>query len=199
MTALTFQWDSKGLNPFRNRSIERAIERVTKASGNRAIRDAKVTASRYVRGRKRLKVKFVNDSLPVTNPKGRALGDLEWRMRVSGSPVPLIDYPHRQVGARTIGSKGRRERVSGGVMVGVNKGRMKLIKSAFVAKMKSGHKGIFSRGLDGRRLPIHELFSSRVSDVFNDNGMIPAVFERATTTYNKSFAYLLPLELAKAK
>ena len=96
----------------------------------------------------------------------------------------MAEYPYRQ---------GRR-----GVSVTINKGKRVLVKGAFASIMRSGHEGIFRR--KGKaRLPIHELFSSRVVDPFKDSGMIDATFSRTSIVFAKSYARLLPLELARLK
>ncbi len=179
---MTFSWDSRETAIFRDRKIERALFNALSKSGNDAIRAMQAAAGRSVRQRKRLKVKFVKESLPLIFARGKTIDTLEWKMKVSGRAIPVSAYPHRQ---------GKR-----GVTVAINTGARKLIKHAFTATMRSGHKGVFLR--EGKaRLPIRELFTTRVSDVFADNGMIPAVMARTQKVFGESFARLLPLELAK--
>ncbi len=153
-------------------------------AGGDAIRAMRADASRYVRGRKRLKVSKINKAMTISFPRTKVLSELAWTMRVDGSPVPMADYPARQVRK--------------GVSVEINRGSRKLVASAFFATMRSGHRGIFRRS-GKARLPIHELFSSTVVAPFNDNGMIPATFRRTSEVFSKSFARLLPLEIAKSK
>lgn len=179
---LEITWDRGQLAPFKDRGLERALVATLSKSGRDAIRALKAESSRVVRARKRLKVKRVNAALPLTFPKGRDISDLVWRMDVSGEAVRVVDYPHRQTRK--------------GVSVAINVGKRKLIKGAFLATMKSGHRGVFKR--EGKaRLPIDELFSTRVSDVFGDAGMIPAVQERAQLVFSQTFDRVLPLELRK--
>lgn len=201
---VTLTWDTGQLGPFKGMGIEKAVVRALAKAGWSAIKGMKAAGTRSVRFRKRIRVKRVNDSLPLTFPKTTTdIDALEWRMDVAGDPIPMVDYPHRQV---------RR-----GVSVGINMGKRVLVKSAFIATMKSGHTGIFVRAKTGvhgpltrgqtrhsdvfrvGRLPIAELYSSRVSDVFNDSGMIPAVQARAAKIFSSSFDRLLPIELAKMK
>lgn len=198
---LTFTWDRREASTLTGNQLQRAIVNTAMKAGRDGIRTIKSASTASVRFRKRIKVRRVNDSLPVSFPRTRELEGLEWTMRVSGRAIPLVEYPHRQ---------GRR-----GVLVSVNAGPRKLIKSAFVARMKSGHEGIFLRrttGLHGPmtraagkssdvfragRLPIDEAFSTRVSDVFNDSGMIPAVVERGQLAFAKTFDRVFSLEVSK--
>lgn len=183
MAAITFQWDSRELDFWKGPGIERAATRALTKAGNDALRAMKIASTRAVRGRKRFKVARVKKALPVVFPRAsKAIESLVWRMDVSGVPVPLADFPHTQT---------RR-----GVTVAVNNGKRKLIKSAFVATLRSGHTGIFRRR-GKARLPIDELFTTRVSDVFDDTGMVPAVQERALDVFQSAFDRLFPLELQK--
>ncbi len=85
--------------------------------------------------------------------------------------------------------------------------------------MKSGHKGVFWRDLDSRkltrrqqaernrlknpgplrvkRLGIEELFSTKIIDLFRDRGMVDTVNNRAQTVFSATFKRVLPLELAR--
>jgi len=183
-TALQLQWDTSQIQALRNAGLERVLIRSLRMAGGDAIRAIRAAANRSVRFRKRMKAGAVSRGLLLRMPRSvRSLSDLEWRVDVSGKAVPLAAYPHRQ---------GKR-----GVSVAVNKGARKVIPSAFVARMKSGHVGIFRRTTKAR-LPIEELFSSRISDVIQDSGATDAIFARGSQVFSASFSRLLPLELAKA-
>ena len=142
----------------------------------------RVESSRGVRAKKRMKVAAVNKALPLTFPGSKDISRLAWRMDVSGALVPVSAFPHRQTRK--------------GVSVAINVGKRVLIRSAFVATLRSGHEGVFLR--KGKaRLPIKEAFTTRVSDVFNDGGFIMLVQSRTRTTFRTAFERLLPLELGK--
>jgi Prophage minor tail protein Z (GPZ) len=180
---LVLQWDRKLLKPFQDKAIDRAIFRAVSRAGGDGVRALRTAASRAVRARKRMKASKVNAAMKLRFPRGaKHVDDLVWHMDVSRDPVPMADYPFRQV--------------KRGVSVAINKGARSLVKGAFVATMQSGHTGVFVR--KGKaRLPIEELFTTRVSDLFNDSGMVPAVYARGGEVFAKSFARLLPLELGK--
>jgi hypothetical protein len=201
MADLTFTWDRRGTAPITGGQLEKAIVNTAMKAGRDGIRTIKSSSSAAIRFRKKIRVRRVNDSLPLSFPRTRELEGLVWTMRASGEAIPLAYYPHRQ---------GRR-----GVLVAVNAGPRKLIKSAFVARMKSGHVGVFVRAPTGAfgpmtrkaskstdvfragRLPIEELFSTRVSDVFKDNGMVPAVMERGQAAFTRTFDRVLSHEVSK--
>lgn len=182
--AITFTWDSRDLAVWRGGRVEKALETAMKRAGNEALRAMKAASTRSVRQRKRVRVARVNKGLPLTYPKTSALASLAWRMDVSGAAVPLADYPSRQTRK--------------GVSVAVNNGKRKVVKSAFLATMTSGHQGVFVR-TGKSRLPIKELFSTTIADVFGDDGMIPAVQNRAQSVFASAFERLFALELAKVK
>lgn len=183
--AIALQWDRKQLQALRAQNLERAITKTMRWAGRDAIRAVKASGSKGVRAKKRMKAGRVNASLVLTFPKGaKHIDDMAWRMDVSGKPIPLVDFPNRQT--------------KKGVSVAVNRGRRVLVVSAFRATMKSGHTGIFRRQGE-KRLPIDELFSTRVSDVFLDGGFVPALLARGQLVFNATFNRVLPLELEKLK
>ncbi len=192
MTAFSFAWDSRQLNAFADRKVERALASALSKSGSKAIRSLKVQSNREVRERKRLKVKLVNESLPLDFPRpSKELNDLIWRLRVSGKAIPLASFPNREYGSK----KGQR----GGVSVALNaQGPRTLIQGAFLARMDSGHVGIFRRR-GARRLPIDEAFGPTLAALFKDRGFVPGVMFAAQTVFGREFERLLPVELAKIK
>lgn len=183
MAHLVFEWDQSLIAPLTAKNLGGALFRAVSKAGGDAIRAARVASSRTVRFRKRMKVKKVNDGLRLRYPRTRELEGLEWRVDVSGEVVPVSAFPFRETRA--------------GVVVSINQGKGKLFPGAFVARMKSNHVGIFTR--KGKaRLPIEERFTTRISDVFSDAGMVPAVYQRAQGVFAATFSRVLPMELAKA-
>ncbi len=184
MAEITFKFDSSEVAVFTEGKVEKALKRALSKAGGDAIRAVRADGKRRVRTRKRMRAEYLAArGLPLTFPKRNAEIDaMVWTMRPTGKHVPLGKYPARQT--------------KKGVSVQVNQGQRKLIKGAFIAKMKSGHVGVFQR--EGRaRLPIQHALSTRVSDVFEDRGMAPAVLDRGQTVFTSSFRRLLPMELRK--
>lgn len=161
-----------------------AVTRAARKAGSSAIRAVRVESTRAVRARKQIRVRAVRNALTVSRAPaaGTALENLEWKMFAKDVGTRISDYPFRQTRA--------------GVSVGINAGARSLIKSAFVATMKSGHTGVFKR--EGTaRLGIKELFTTRVADVFRDSGMMPKVEARATAEFSSTFDRVLPMELQR--
>jgi hypothetical protein len=152
---------------------ERLVLRAAARGGSSAIRAARTQASREVRARKALKASKVAKALKLRFPSGtQTVSSLAWHLDVDSVAVPLTAYPFRQVAA--------------GVSVRVNRGAPKLLRSAFVTTLRSGHVGVFRR-VGAERLPIKELFTTRVTDVFDDSGMVDRVFARAGEVFTATF------------
>lgn len=91
-----------------------------------------------------------------------------------------------------------------GVTVQVLKSESRsLIKHAFIATMKTGHKGVFWRRMkDGRRvprLPIQELFSFALPEVLGHPPTIKAVLDLAGPRLKKNMEQALNYELSKLR
>src|SRR5581483_7090797 len=78
-----------------------------------------------------------------------------WAVNVSGAPVSLIAYPHRQT--------------KQGVAVEVNRGKWTLLRGSFVATMDNGHTDIFKRR-GPKRNPIYKLLGSHPVDALLHDG-----------------------------
>jgi hypothetical protein len=182
--AIEFVWDSRDLEVWRGGKVEGALVRALRLAGNQALRGMQKGSVEHVIQRKRMKPDEVTKGLPLVFPSRKeALRDLVWREKVSGSPVPLAKFPHIQT-AR-------------GVSVRVNVGgATKRIKSAFVATMRNGHQGVFRRK-GKERLPIQELWTTRLSDVMKDAGAIPSIQSKAYAKMQGAFERGLTRELQK--
>ena len=154
-------------------------------AGTTAVRDMKSKTSKRVREVKELKVRAVRRAIKVTRPRGaKTLADMRWGLHFRDIKVPLIDYKPRPT--------------KKGITVAVNKGKRTLIRSAFKARMRTGHIGIFQRK-GPPRLPIRELYGSRVVDVMLKEGEAKKILRHGRKTFVKTFDRLLPLERQKAK
>lgn len=180
------QTDYASLQHFLTATSEEAVWRAGLKAGNDTLRNLRTEAGRRVRAQRRLKAKRVREALrlfPANSRKGARVR-LRWRMGVSGKPVPLYAYGARET--------------KRGVSVNVS-GRRKIVGGAFIATMPSGHTGVFERRHEHRRLPIDELFSSRVSDVFQDTGFLPKISTWAQERFGEHWRRLVPVEIDRAK
>jgi hypothetical protein len=180
--SLLLEWDQKALGV--TKKIDRAITSALSKAGGDSIRAARASAKREIRNTTRIKAKYLaNKALPLTFPRGRkTINSLVWRMDVSGAAVPMGEYPRRKVKA--------------GVSVEIKKGKRVLVKSAFLARTKTGVIGVFRRP-SKERYPMGHLLTSRVSDIFPS--VEPRVSYRAQFVFRNAFARLLSLEIAKTR
>lgn len=176
-------WDSEEIAALHPGNVMPAITRAAMMAGSTSLRDMRSEAAKRVRRRKRIKASEIRASLVMIRPKRAEIDGADWTLGVKGRRVPLTQYPFRQ---------GKR-----GVTVEVNTGQRNLIAHAFVATMRSGHKGIYVRK-GSARLPIRELFGSRVVDALLHKGEAEGVRDRGRASFQATFGRLLPLELEKA-
>jgi hypothetical protein len=183
--AFEFVWDSRQLEVWRGSKVEGALVKALRLAGNQALRSMQKDSATQVTNRKLMKTAEVLKGLPLVFPSRKeAIRALVWRENVSGKAVPLASFPHIQTAK--------------GVSVRVNvSGKTTRIRSAFVTSVR-GHSGIFMRR-GKRRLPIHELFTTRISEVMQDEGVIPAVQSAAYAKLQSAFAKGLDRELGKLK
>jgi hypothetical protein len=179
---ISVKWDRSQIAALESGPLKGALKRALRKAGATALRDMRAEASKRIRQRKRIKSSYIRDAITMRRPNGGDIASMEWAIDVSGKPVPLIAYPNRQTRK--------------GVSVEVNRGKRTLIKGAFLATMRSGHKGVFRRR--GRaRLPIEELRGSRPVDALLHEGEAQGVADRGGESFGATFARVLPLEIGK--
>lgn len=162
---------------------EKHVITSAKRAGVDALRAMRAEASRQIRKTKNLKVSAIGKRITTSVHKG----SLAWTVRASGESMPIgafggirqIGMGRRRVKKRKDGSR------RGGVMVEINKGSRKFIPGAFIATMKSGHKGVFRRERRKTRLPINELFTTTVADAFKD--ATPFIAARGQEVFMRAF------------
>lgn len=103
-------------------------------------------------------------------------------VRTSGSTIPL--YKFRAKPKDAISTKGMKIKKRPKVKAKVLKSSsLKTIKSAFIAKMGSGHAGVFRRKEKSRK--IKELHGPSVPQMVSNEEVINSIFKDAEITYNK--------------
>jgi hypothetical protein len=176
------RWDKSQIAALETGPLKGALRRALRKAGATALRDMRSEASKRIRARKRIKSRYITRALTLRRARGGDIAGMEWALDVSGAPVPLVAYPHRQTRK--------------GVSVEVNRGKRTLLKGSFVATMQSGHVGVFRR--KGKtRLPIEELRGSRPVDALLHEGEADAVAERGGRSFGETFVRVLPLEIGK--
>ncbi len=181
--SITAKWDRSGIAGLENGPMKSALKRALKKAGATALRDMRSEASKRVRRRKKIKVRYITRALSMTRPSGAGdISSMKWALNVSGENVPLVAYPIRQT--------------KKGVVAEVNPGKRTLVKHSFKATMGSGHKGVFRRR-GKARLPIQELRGSRPVDALLHKGEADAVAARGGESFGKTFQRVLPIEIGK--
>jgi acetylglutamate kinase len=168
------KWTERDLERWRGDALEKAIVRAIRNAGDRAARRMLTDGVKFIQSKKRLKESFLRSQIKLFRPgKSAKLDDLVWSIRVSGKAVPLAMYP----AVRTTRT---------GVTVRVNVGKAQKVAHAFLATMPSGHEGIYLRKTK-HRLPIKELYSTKLTDVIQDEGAVDAIFAPAKEALTAAF------------
>lgn len=118
---------------------------------NKTVKKARTEADKEIRKELNLPKKRVFKGLTIFKSNRRKLVG---RLVASGGAIPLIDFKARQT-KKGVGFKVKKE-----------KGR-RLLKGAFIATMRNGHRGVFTRSTKSR-LPIKEAFSTSIPQAFSN-------------------------------
>jgi len=148
---------------------------------NDALRGIQSEATRLIRGKVTLTATVIRQRFSI---RRMSVSNLNAAITCQGNPVPLINYTARQV--------------RGGVTVRILRATSrKTIPHAFVATMRSGHRGAFWREWDRFRVPvrrsfpygilaggqyakpIRELYGPRVPDFLDDPDIMTPVLANA--------------------
>lgn len=162
-------------------ATKRAVMTAASMAGGEAIRYARAEMTRQITARKAFKTGEVRDSLTIIYPSSKEV--LVWRLRASNRAMPVFAFP----GVR---------QTQQGVTVQIKAGQNAAIPHAFIATMKSGHRGVFIR-TSKKRLPIRELYTSKIVNVFGD--AVPAVVPLVQRKFDESFHRLLPLQVQRER
>lgn len=155
------------LGSFSNKAptvISRAI--------NRAAQNARTNAVSKAREEYVIKAKDVRDTIKIRKASTRSLGAV---VTSKGSKVPLIKF-------KMSPNKPRPKRPPKSLKVGVKKGGLKEILSAFVADI-NGNK-VFERETK-KRLPIKQLFGPSVPEMLGNENVKTYVEREAVKMFDK--------------
>jgi len=168
--------------------IKGAGDRVFARSLNKTLTGVKTDASTEVRKELNATKKVVDETFKIEKAFS---GKMSASIHSTGRPLPLIGF---------VGTK----KTKLGVSVLIKKGRTRtVIPKTFIATMKSGHKGVFWRQKVGgkmvKRLPISELFTSRVPDILENEPVMEEVLKKADNRLHANIEHELNYELSKLK
>lgn len=137
---------------------------------NRSTESARTAAITGVRDQYTAKAKTIRDTIKITKANQ---SNLQAKITSIGSPLRLYNFkvtPKKPSPKRTTP-----------ITVEVKKGSKKSLPGAFVAKVKNGNVGVFSRVSDAR-LPIKQLYGPAVPIMMNNNSVVDAVTKKAQET-----------------
>lgn len=171
-------------------SRDMADKAVTRAI-NKTAQQAKTSAGREIKDQYQISTRVIGRSISIRRA-GR--GVMQAVITATGKPLPLIAF--------------QAKKDSRGVSVQI-KGRRVVVPHAFIATMKSGHKGVFARGgykggferngkqfgrfqFGKQRFPIGELFTFSVPQGFSNKMVKDKVVKRI----NEQFPKVLAQEIA---
>lgn len=184
--------------------IQGSYEKVVVSSINTTLTGVKTDTKAEIRKDVTVKAAAIAKTIKVVRAsKNKVSGAL----RSKGGFVPLINYTHSQT--------------KKGVTVQVAKsGKRTLFLGAFIATMKSGHKGIFSRekppwkthrsnklpwkrfGFTNRsygRLPINQQFGPRIPGIMGKDSVMEPILKKAGDRIHKELGRRMNFELNKYK
>lgn len=169
---VTVRVDAEAVRAALSNLSEAVSNRAIIRSLDRAVDAGRTEATRVVRDELNLKLADAREVISVRKAAGS--GHFTASIVIVPKPVPLIDYSAHQTKA--------------GVTVKVKRaGGRGLVRSAFIATMKSGHRGVFTRtgktGIVSKRLPIRELFSTSVRQLFQRESAVKRVTDRASESF----------------
>lgn len=177
--------------------IKNGAPKVLVRSLNKTLTGVKTDASAEIRAIITAKKSVVDKTFRTVKATVTELSAL---FESKGKPLPLIDYSVRQVQA--------------GVSVQVKRATARsVIKGAFIATVKSGHKGAFWREWHGEkqpkrkiaygklpkiyRLPVKQLYGPRIPDILSNEPVIAVVLKKAGERLHTNIEHELSYELSK--
>jgi hypothetical protein len=167
-------------------SLDSLVANQTKAvvrALNKTAEQARTAASQEVRAAGyNIKASAIKRSFSI---KRATANTLVVTLRATGAPIAVINYSARQT--------------SSGVSVNVKTGR-KILRHAFIATMKNGHRAVFERsgGKGSKRLPIKELFGPSIPTALGNDVVEKAIMKKIREKFPQILAHELAfLEMGK--
>lgn len=172
-----------------NRATREKVPQALSQSMNTTIVKARTVADEGIRKELNLKKKQVFKRLTIFKSNRKKLIAT---LIASGRPIPVVDFGAKQT-KRGVSFKIKNDR-----------GR-RLVKGAFIATMRSGHKGVFQRtfkkDINPKKhgLPIDELFTTSIPQAFTNNEIKKALKKLADTFLIPEFGRNLKRLLVQKK
>lgn len=143
---------------------DKYVNQATVRALNKTATTVRAEAARKIGREYNIKIGAAKSQMWITQANR---GRVKATITVSGRPIPLVEFDARQV--------------RGGVSVKV-KGTRKVVRGAFIATMRTGHRGVFVR-TSGRRLPIRQLFALSLPVAFSQKQIVDALLSVASDRF----------------
>jgi len=202
---MEFKVDVKGVKEALENIDAKKVVRATTRALNRSAASGRTEASKQIRQQYEIKKMDLDKHLTVEKANySKLTAALTAVSSFLKARIPLIQFKVKQSGTKIVRQKGRSISLKKGakawaapVQVQIKKGSgWKTITGAFVAKMKSGHIGVFQRR-GTARTPIKELSTVDVPLMFSNKDVMNKTKSRIVEQFDKDFAHELDRELKK--
>jgi hypothetical protein len=160
----------------------RAITVAFSRAMNRSAISARAVGARVVAKDLGLRVGTIREQIKISRA---TVVDLTVTLSVRGRRIPLIEFSAS--GKEPSRGKGR------GVSYRLG-GQRRRIPTAFIATMKSGHRGVFRRILRGR-LPIVELLGPSIAVAFSRKPIVEAISNRFREAMSTNLQHEIEFEV----
>ena len=174
----------------RLRDAEKACQMTAKRAVSKTATSVRAEWARAVSKEIALGVGMIKDAIKVRKEGGGEA--LIIRVDSRGSKKLGTKRSARAIPIQTF--KPRQTKTGVSVRIKKSAGRKK-IKSAFITAMPGGHRGVFTRAKNAKRLPVKELFTTAVEDVASDT--LPDMKQFAARRLNEIFERQLDYELRR--
>jgi hypothetical protein len=176
----------------RRDKFSRDVALATMRALNRAITATRADVSSRLNKQTGVRVKVIKSRMELIPPQ---VNKLEATLHVWGTPVPAIEY--------------RAAQTPKGVAFTTGTGSIRFLKGAFIARMKTGHRGVYSRSRPSRSrkgkprsspaLPIFQRYGPPLSIVALQSGILEASRTVGEATFHKTLAHELQRRLGALK
>lgn len=164
--------DIKGLDEMREALSPAKLQRAIIRALDKTAKQGKTAAQKAIRDEYNIKLRDLSSKIKTDfHPSS-----LKAVITATDRSIPLIQFSPRQT--------------KKGISLRIKKGSSKTIKRTFIASMKSGHRGVFTR-IGKKRLPIKQLYTIGAAEMFGSKKVIEAIKERILEQWQKNITHEL--------
>jgi hypothetical protein len=191
----------------------RKVQRAAARSLTKVIEQARTTAVNEIANKYNIKKSEMSKTSTGKNRlivKPASMSNLEASLTITGRPISLSYFGAQQITSGSVITRGKdglvaksnkRLKARGPLMTGVSvevfKGKRTTLRRAFMAKVKSGHIGVFVRK-GKERYPILYKSSITIASMVNRDDIKNAIVARINEQWGKTFEHELSYELSKS-